>query len=364
MQNFKTVKKSTVKRKNEDRVVDGSILHEIGNKRFSFFPPTISPSISTNKPRVTSEEIKKLKPLYLIKVNDEVDITIPKEVNDQYNLNMQEQASIHCFNKLPVSFKFLKLALESNLSDLPRWVWTNGYDDSHTQNDNLMIQLIRLILTDFYANCSKPSPSLMNERTPYIDYVIPVFKYFCATTKLMSFLWCEKGLASNKLLAICMPDDSTRKLLDGIGMTAKDSLERVLIESSGESDEKHSIEDTVKLMECGAKCLREEMNQYRQASYSTFLKRRVFCVQYIGNKLSLLSVGIVSEKQWICISERSSIIPRNYEQRQYWLPVFELLAKLKELLEEQNLLTKELVNEHTGWIKVEVEDQIRNEISQ
>lgn len=120
--------------------------------------------------------------------------------------------------------------------------------------------MIRLILTDFYANCSKPSPPLNNERTPYIDYVIPVFKYFCATTKLMSFLWCEKGLASNKLLAICMPDDSTRKLLDEIGITAEDGLERALVESSGELDVGHSIEAYSQLMECGAKYLREEMN--------------------------------------------------------------------------------------------------------
>lgn len=83
----------------------------------------------------------------------------------------------------------------------------------------------------------------------------------------------------------------------------------MLVESFGEPDNGHSIDDTVNLIECSAKCLRVEMNQYRQVSYSTFLKRRVFCVQYIGNRLSWFSVGVFDEKKWVCISERSSVIP-------------------------------------------------------
>lgn len=60
-------------------------------------------------------------------------------------------------------------------------------------------------------------------------------------------------------------------------MAVADKLERFLLESSGEADSDHSIEDTVKLMECASKCLRAEMmNAYYQASFSTFLSRRVF----------------------------------------------------------------------------------------
>ncbi|ORE16269.1 hypothetical protein BCV71DRAFT_236791 [Rhizopus microsporus] len=50
-------------------------------------------------------------------------------------------------------------------------------------------------------------------------------------------------------------------------------------ESSGDSNNGHSIEDKFKLMECDTKCSSEEMNHYHQASYSIFLKRHVFCVQ-------------------------------------------------------------------------------------
>ena len=55
-------------------------------------------------------------------------------------------------------------------------------------------------------------------------------------TKLVSLLWCEKSVPSHKLLGLCLPDEFTRKLFDGLGMTIDGSLERILMESSGEAD--------------------------------------------------------------------------------------------------------------------------------
>lgn len=81
-------------------------------------------------------------------------------------------------------------------------------------------------------------------------------------------------------------------------MTVGDNPERILMESSGEVDADRCIEDTVKLLECSAKFLREETDCYRQASFTTFfLPRCVLCIQYIGNKLSLLSVGVTEKKK-------------------------------------------------------------------
>lgn len=51
---------------------------------------------------------------------------------------------------------------------------------------------------------------------------------------------------------------------------------------------------------------------------------------------------------WSCVLKRSSVVPRNYEQKEYWLSVLELLATLKEELEAQDLLSKELAEEHIG----------------
>lgn len=104
-----------------------------------------------------------------------------------------------------------------------------GDNDDERQD----IRLLRYILSDYHANCSKPSYIVIpNERTPFAEYIIPIFKYFSASTKLLSFIWCEKGSPSNKQLMLCL-FESQRKLLDGIGFSCKDKVERVMMECSG-----------------------------------------------------------------------------------------------------------------------------------
>ncbi|CAO3674691.1 unnamed protein product [Rhizopus stolonifer] len=90
-----------------------------------FFPPAMSPSVSSNNPRIRPIEKQVLKPVYIIKINDEVDLAMPDATTKQYEDNVNN----HSFKKLTASFKFLKLTLDIELSDLPRWATNNGYDD-------------------------------------------------------------------------------------------------------------------------------------------------------------------------------------------------------------------------------------------
>ncbi|KAL9538433.1 hypothetical protein MBANPS3_010932 [Mucor bainieri] len=138
-----------------------------------------------------------------------------KKMKEEVFLNANEQAVSFAIKKLPNSFAFLESAFKTDLiALLPRFLWRHGYDNDPNLNESQVNELICLVLTDYYANCNKPASTVTNERTPYIDYVmIPLFKYFSSTTKLMSFLWCEKGVPSHKLLGLCLPDDSTRKLV-------------------------------------------------------------------------------------------------------------------------------------------------------
>ena len=61
---------------------------------------------------------------------------------------------------------------------------------SETKKMGEDMEMTHHILYDYRANCKKPScPISYNERTPYVEYVIPIFKYFSASTSLVSFLW-------------------------------------------------------------------------------------------------------------------------------------------------------------------------------
>ncbi|ORX55579.1 hypothetical protein DM01DRAFT_1304087 [Hesseltinella vesiculosa] len=349
------------KRKATDSNTDNDTNVQVkrGKKTFDFLPTSLCPSVSTNKSRVHDDDRSVLNAIFVIKIDDKKYPGTPMEINESYEENMNDQAALKCLKLYPDAMEFLKSALGQNLAELPRWLWNHGYD-TDDKDTNTVNQLTRLILTDFSANCEKPLfPGTTNERTPFAEYVIPVFKYFCATTKLITFAWCEKGLGSQNALAICTGNSGNRRLLDGVGIATMDASERALIESSGEVDSEHTLEDTLKIMECGQIALMAEMNDYRQAAYDTFLERKVIGIQYIRNKLTLVSISILPSGKWACISERSAIVPRNWVDRFHWLQTMELLVRFKDLLEHQDVVTEKLKKQHTGWVSVPFESTIR-----
>ncbi|ORZ07144.1 hypothetical protein BCR42DRAFT_442848 [Absidia repens] len=54
------------------------------------------------------------------------------------------------------------------------------------------------------------------------------------------------------------------------------------------------------------------MNQYHQASWTTFGQRQLFAVQSIGNKLTLLSTRRLTDDQWCLVEVRSAIIYNDF----------------------------------------------------
>lgn len=97
---------------------------EKGKKKYIFFP-ALAPSKPRNQPRVSPSDIEVLKELYVVKIDDETYDNVPQKTVDEYPLNMEEQAAKHCIMTLPNVVAFLKQALEQDLDDLPRYVWTH-----------------------------------------------------------------------------------------------------------------------------------------------------------------------------------------------------------------------------------------------
>lgn len=165
---------------------------------------------------------------------------------------------------------FLLIALDRSLDNLLDFVWTYHCDGNTPMDDKKIIDMAKYILTDFHANCTKPMPLVAtNERTSFCEYILPMFKYFSASTGLLSFIWCEKASQSCKQVGIYHPGIGS-KLFDGLGTSVKDKVERLLIECSGQQDTPHNQEDFLKLLECTSACLQLDMMKYRNASSKTF----------------------------------------------------------------------------------------------
>ncbi|KAI8373758.1 hypothetical protein BD560DRAFT_434116 [Blakeslea trispora] len=105
------------------------------------------------------------------------------------------------------------------------------------------------------------------------------------------------------------------------------------------------------------------MGRYQSSSWLTFGARKVLAIQAINNTITSLSTRRVEDNKWAFIEQRTALVPRDWEDRMYWIKVVELLMKLSELLTEQEEVTEKLKMEHVGVIKVNPEDTIKNALS-
>ncbi|CAO3701951.1 unnamed protein product [Rhizopus stolonifer] len=152
---------------------------------------------------------------------------------------MEEQRVLHCFRIKASTFDLLDFCLNGTLDNLLDRMDNIKANLGDNDDERQGIRLLRYILSDYHTNCNKPSYIVLpNERTPFTEYGIPIFKYFSTSTKLLSLSdkkiigWCEKDSPSNKQLMLCL-SESQCKLLDGTGFSCKDKVERVMMECSG-----------------------------------------------------------------------------------------------------------------------------------
>lgn len=78
--------------------------------------------------------------------------------------------------------------------------------------------------------------------------------------------------------------------------------------SSGQLKESmtHTIEDTLKLLECGVASLRKEMGRFKNASLETFHELKVYCVQIIKTRVTLSELSLFDKDSGVFIERRTA----------------------------------------------------------
>jgi hypothetical protein len=90
----------------------------------------------------------------------------------------------------------------------------------------------------------------------------------------------------------------------------------------------HSLEDSVKNIECNVAALWEESCHYENASLETLKKFAAYGVQIIETKVTLSKTMIHDRHRWKNMEMRSAQIPRTWDDRLLVLEFLELLATL------------------------------------
>ncbi|KAG2227818.1 hypothetical protein INT45_002056 [Circinella minor] len=87
-------------------------------KNYNSHLPNITPSISTNKPRINADDTKKLKDYFVTVINPHSGDDILECTRQEYEVNMEEQRVLHCFRKKSRTFDLLEFCLDGSLNEL------------------------------------------------------------------------------------------------------------------------------------------------------------------------------------------------------------------------------------------------------
>lgn len=99
------------------------------------------------------------------------------EVNEEFQTNNESQRNMRFLNQKAMVYIFLRNALDQKYDNFLAWICGNGFNYDVSEEERK-------------ANCMKPVALVQtNERTPFVEYVVPIFKYFSAVYQTISLQW-------------------------------------------------------------------------------------------------------------------------------------------------------------------------------
>jgi hypothetical protein len=175
-----------------------------------------------------------------------------------------------------------------------------------------------------------------HERTAFVKYVVPMFKYFSQETNLIEFSWCERAVEAQELAGLQSNDyyvsgDMERRFADGLGKNVITKNEEVFMESSSGFDKEnisHTLDDTIKLIVECSNALHYIIKKNKKASIDSITLKATFGLQIIKQTITLTKMNLKKSDKWKLIELRSSVIPTSWNVRYSWVSLFELLATL------------------------------------
>ncbi|KAG2206232.1 hypothetical protein INT45_013151 [Circinella minor] len=252
--------------------------------------------------------------------------------------NQDDQRTLQSLSQYSFQYSLIRECLKlNNANDIPLHVWTRTLDGDNTINQQRFHRLVQHIITWFSSRCERVTP------------------YFHDQIQYLQFQWCEVYIRSRSTELVDMETWTKDKggYADGIGYTGQD--ERLLMEvSSGglEEDLDHTLNDSLKLLENLAAILNTYRAKYLNSNKTTFSKLKVFGIQCIKPTITLVSVSASGDGKYLYQTPRTSQIPITFDERHHLLSLFELLAYLLDVCQEQSEVVAQLQKEHTGYVEV------------
>lgn len=330
-------------------------------KKFVIFNPATFLT-APHKPKIQyidREKIREFCEIGMEFLNDD-DNYKNEEAMNEYRSYVADQNKFVSFDSFPGVSEFIQDILSADEGDFVRMLWNHKKRLEATGTTRTFMDIVCYTLTDFSSNCKQELRNSNNhERTPFVKYIVPMFKYLGQESNLTEFSWCEKMIESQGLTVSESNDFvisfQDRKYADGLGRNTRTNNEELFIECSSGFDKEitsHSLDDTLKLLVECSNSLLHILKQNKRASMETMTKKCTFGIQVIKQTLTVTKLNLTKSGRWRLVELRSACVPISWELRSNWNIIFEMLATLYNELLEQRRLDRLILDENCGLRKL------------
>ncbi|CAO3672392.1 unnamed protein product [Rhizopus stolonifer] len=349
----------TVPALSDKTCLSGSRSSEIniteGSSKYHMMHPTTSLE-HPHKPKLRKLHINALRELFHFGTSFSTSNTTAATQYEAYENEQKRNKSLQSLNVLDhVVFMLNEIPYEEFNGKL----WTTEHD-SLAGSSKAFNEILRYTLCSFHLIYRTVSSYMVNhERSYFIENIIPSLLALAKNTGFVEFKWCETEFCSKKTLNLSEYDYDLRsapssKFTDALGtLTTQNNMELVIVEaSSGRLREHttHTIEDSLKILECGVAALKKESIHFKNASLETFKKLKVYSFHVIKTQVTLSEMYLSDKDHWKFVEKRSATLPNNWRDRLGLIQYLELLATLYNDVLSSQLIQKELLRENLGLV--------------
>lgn len=91
-------------------------------------------------------------------------------------------------NSIPNAMEFCIEVAKIGFDNYVEWLW--GYRPETEDEESVnFIKMIKYVLTDFHLNCMSTFKAINDERTPFVECIIPALKAFAKVLGDVEFIW-------------------------------------------------------------------------------------------------------------------------------------------------------------------------------
>ncbi|KAI8147861.1 hypothetical protein BJV82DRAFT_664207 [Fennellomyces sp. T-0311] len=324
-----------------------------GQKQYTIRTPSQAAKHSPHRPKITKSHREALEEYFVFETT--FANTGDDEMRALYEMEQEKQKKNRSLVDLGL-FSYVKMVLQDiPHTDFPETLWSQSVDCSNSAT--MFVKVVKYVMTGFHLlSHSAVYPVTDHERTFFVEYVIPGLMAISKMSDSFDFFWCEYEMQSVKEMDMVDKGfnlmKTQRRYIDALAkMTTGSEMEVVVVEaSSGPVGEKvvHTIEDTLKIMECTTASLSAIAAKYRHASITTLKKLRVYSVHLIKNKMTLSYTSLNDAYSWRRMDLRTAEIPTKWLDRIDMIRYFELLATLLDGIQTAVTIERQLRDENVG----------------